>query len=152
MDLKCALYRCDLGKHNYQIRFKIDLTFRWEFKHIQSYKPHLLIIVSNKYTCNFAHCTSHFCYHQLHLLNHKQTECPSDAEALPTLGSGGNRALLRRYMFPTFIWMLVLVKRSSWKLGELSRGQMSLSPAKGEIVMVFFNSDCGRLSLIPPST
>lgn len=57
------------------------------------------------------------------------------------MGSGGNRALLRRYRFPMFIWMLVLVKRSSWKLVELSRGQMSLSPEKGEMVMVFFSSD-----------
>lgn len=55
-------------------------------------------------------------------------------------------------MFPRFIWMLVLVKRSSWKLVELSRGQMSLSPQNGEMVMVFLSSDRGRLSLIPPST
>lgn len=70
----------------------------------------------------------------------------------PTLGSGGKRARLRRYMLPRLIWMLVLVNRSSWKLVELSRGQMSLSPEKGEMVMVFFSSDWGRLSLIPPST
>lgn len=70
----------------------------------------------------------------------------------PTLGSGGNRALLRRYILPRLIWMEVLVKRSSWKLKEVSRGQMSLSPENGEMLMVFFSSDCGRLSLIPPST
>lgn len=37
----------------------------------------------------------------------------TSAAQVPTLGSGGKRALLRRYMLPMFIWMLVLVKRSS---------------------------------------
>lgn len=70
----------------------------------------------------------------------------------PTFGSGGNKALLSRYMLSRLTWMLVFVKRSSWKLVELSFGQISLSPEKGEMVMVFFSSDWGRLSLIPPST
>ena len=35
--------------------------------------------------------------------------------------------------------MLVLVKRSSCMLVEVSRGQMSLSPENGDTVMVFFN-------------
>ncbi len=69
-----------------------------------------------------------------------------------TLGSGGNNALLSLYMLSRLTCMLVFVKRSSWKLVELSFGQMSLSPENGETVMVFFSSDWGRLSLIPPST
>lgn len=57
-----------------------------------------------------------------------------------TRGSGGNRALERRYRLRRLNWMLVLVTRSSWMLVELSCGQMSLSPEKGDTVMVFLSS------------
>uniref|UniRef100_A0A3P8YUD4 Sulfotransferase n=1 Tax=Esox lucius TaxID=8010 RepID=A0A3P8YUD4_ESOLU len=46
-------------------------------------------------------------------------------------------------MLPRLIWMDVFVKRNSWKLKEVSRGQMSLSPENGEMLMVFFSSDWG---------
>src|SRR4029434_5011629 len=55
-------------------------------------------------------------------------------------------------MLPRLIWMLVLVRRSSWKLLELPRGQMSLSPENGEMLTVFFCPAWGKLSLMPPST
>lgn len=48
--------------------------------------------------------------------------------------------------------MLVLVTLSSCMFVELSRGQMSLSPEKGDTVIVFFSSYWGKLSEIPPST
>lgn len=57
-----------------------------------------------------------------------------------TVGSGGNKALDRRYRLRRLNWMLVLVTRSSWMLVELSCGQMSLSPEKGDTVMVFLSS------------
>lgn len=48
--------------------------------------------------------------------------------------------------------MLVLVTLSSCMFVELSRGQISLSPEKGDTVIVFFSSYRGKLSEIPPST
>lgn len=46
----------------------------------------------------------------------------------------------KRYKLRRLNWMLVLVTRSSWMLVELSCGQMSLSPEKGDTVIVFLSS------------
>lgn len=55
-----------------------------------------------------------------------------------TSGSGGKKVLVTRYMFSELTWMLTLLKRTWWKLSALPRGHRSLSPAYGEMVMVFF--------------
>lgn len=55
-----------------------------------------------------------------------------------TSGTGGKKVLVTLYMFSVSTWMLTLLKRTSWKLSVLPRGQMSLSPAYAEKVIVFF--------------
>ena len=70
-----------------------------------------------------------------------------------TSGCGGKNAREHLYRFCSVNCMLVF-RSSMWKsFEELSLGQMSLSPLKGETVMVSPSLKCcGRLSEIPPST
>ena len=68
-----------------------------------------------------------------------------------TSGWGGKKAYEARYRFPIVHWMLVFTRLMCMSLAEMSVGQMSDSPAKGDTLSVF-SFRIGMLSLSPPST
>lgn len=64
---------------------------------------------------------------------------------------GGMKDIQMWWMFLLLTWTLRLQQNTWTGLKEPSLGQMSLSPVKGAMVMVFFCSHSGWLLLRAPS-